>query len=206
MHTRLQGSSFQAFTLIELLIVVAIIGILAAIAVPNFLNAQIRAKVARSHSDMQALGTGFEMYNMDNNSYPYFGGDLWYSAVIYPALTTPISYMGGIPRDGFVDNAPKETIHRYGGGHLDFYPGWNIKEVVKSGSAWGGLPVRTAVSKGTAMLTVSRGPDGLEDIGGAPATGVLVYDTSNGVISAGDIYRLTPGGILTSADQYGGRD
>ncbi len=60
----------KGFTLIELLIVVAIIAILAAIAVPNFLEAQVRAKVSRSLSDMRSLATAIESYYVDNNTYP----------------------------------------------------------------------------------------------------------------------------------------
>ena len=54
-----------AFTLIQLLIVVAIIAILAAIAVPNFLEAQVRAKTARVKADMRTLATGMESYAVD---------------------------------------------------------------------------------------------------------------------------------------------
>ncbi|HOJ61551.1 MAG TPA: prepilin-type N-terminal cleavage/methylation domain-containing protein [bacterium] len=193
-----------AFTLIELLIVVAIIGVLAAIAVPNFLNAQIRAKVARCHSDMQALSTGFEMYNLDRGRFPYFGDINWYSIFIYPALTTPIAYLSSIPKDGFTVNEFKENVHRYDGGHLDWYPGWNIKAMRDFGWTWGGEPVANAVRAGCRMLTVSRGPDKKEDIGGSPPTGVMVYAASNGVNSTGDIYRLTPGGVLESPRMYGG--
>ena len=60
----------KGFTLIELLIVVAIIGILAAIAVPNFLNAQIRAKIANTEADHRSLATAIESYRLDNNMYP----------------------------------------------------------------------------------------------------------------------------------------
>jgi prepilin-type N-terminal cleavage/methylation domain-containing protein len=64
MRTRL------AFTLIELLIVAAIIAILAAIAVPNFLAAQTRAKVSRVRADMRTVATALEAYRTDWAIYP----------------------------------------------------------------------------------------------------------------------------------------
>ena len=86
------------FTLIELLIVVAIIGILAAIAVPNFLNAQLRARIARTNGDLQALGMALETYFLDHSKYPNntirngrtdLTVDLW-------DLTTPVSYISNV--------------------------------------------------------------------------------------------------------------
>ncbi len=61
-----------AFTLIELLIVVAIIAILAAIAVPNFLEAQVRSKVSRAKADMRSIATAVEAYHTDWNHHPCF--------------------------------------------------------------------------------------------------------------------------------------
>jgi len=60
----------KGFTLIELLIVVAIIGIIAAIAIPNLLNAINRGRQKRSMADMRSLGTALESYSVDFNYYP----------------------------------------------------------------------------------------------------------------------------------------
>jgi general secretion pathway protein G len=60
----------HGFTLIELLIVVAIIGIIAAIAIPNLLNAIDRSKQKRTMADMRSAGTACEEYSIDNNYYP----------------------------------------------------------------------------------------------------------------------------------------
>ena len=60
----------KGFTLIELLIVVAIIGIIAAIAIPNLLNAINRGRQKRTMADMRSIGTALESYSVDFNFYP----------------------------------------------------------------------------------------------------------------------------------------
>lgn len=64
----------KGFTLIELLIVVAIIGIIVAIAIPNLLNAIQRAKQRRSMGDARTIATACEAYAVDLNRYPPAAG------------------------------------------------------------------------------------------------------------------------------------
>lgn len=105
----------RAFTLVELLIVVAIIAILAAIAVPNFLEAQVRSKVSRVRADMRSLATAMEAYHVDANAYPIPAdpsgrviadppaavGISPFETKIPISLTTPIAYISSRPDDPF---------------------------------------------------------------------------------------------------------
>ena len=63
--------SNKGFTLIELLIVVAIIGILAAIAIPQFSSYRQKAYNSAAVSDLKNVKTSLESYYADNQHYPY---------------------------------------------------------------------------------------------------------------------------------------
>lgn len=128
MRNTRRTSSPLAFTLIELLIVVAIIAILAAIAVPNFLEAQSRSKVARLKADMRTLATGLEAYAVDHNSYVpssyfYLTGANKNGGGFFLMLSTPVSYITNpFIRDPFHTlDAPTWTARNI----FLSYQGWN---------------------------------------------------------------------------------
>ncbi len=191
----------SAFTLIELLIVVAIIGILAAIAVPNFLNAQLRAKIARVESDMKALRTALESYFIDCNHYPVFQG--WETPARYNPvsfhlipLTTPVSYISSVDmRDPFLKivsaGGYDDEVERHSYNYRN-YENFNEKIDFK---AW---------------VLNSMGPDMVTNNGLMTepwARGIwykdtfCIYHLSNGLVSAGDIAR-TGGDTRFNAPNY----
>lgn len=189
--------SQRAFTLIELLIVVAIIAILAAIAVPNFLEAQVRAKVARVHADMRSQATAIESYAVDNNSYPLMGELLQDGSIQLPqqngagapahkflmeSLTTPIAYITSLPTDPFIVSpnvSPtwQAFFPRYFYTNLDWF------SYVTQPSP---PPVIAAMKAryGTWILA-GAGPDRDR----LDLSQHIYYDPTNGTVSNGDIVR-----------------
>ncbi|MEW6234062.1 MAG: prepilin-type N-terminal cleavage/methylation domain-containing protein [Candidatus Omnitrophota bacterium] len=184
----------KAFTLIELLIVVAIIGILAAIAVPNFLNAQTRAKIARVESDLKSLSTALSMYRLDNNRPPDDSQPSHGWVISYARLTTPVSYMSAVLPDVFqADDVliNDNTGHRIGGPNgplsydygTDKFHGYNGSPTHVWYKAW----------RNSTWKIGSCGPDKKYLNVALPAgAGWLAgnfYDASNGLVSPGDIFR-----------------
>ncbi len=205
----------KAFTLIELLIVVAIIGILAAIAVPNFINAQVRAKVARVTSDLKAVGSACEMYHLDQPGYPAkivtTGFGTWLShdmnAEMLDLLTTPVAYIsnsrlvnpfGPISGQNQWNTRGYYQYHGYEHPHFegsklyrDMFIIFSFGPDRKSSSLdWiFGQILNNGLSIDEAM-SWSGGTNGYYN----EPNGALVYNPSNGIQSQGDV-GLTGGNV-----------
>lgn len=214
----------RAFTLIELLIVVAIISILALIAVPNFLEAQTRAKVSAARSNLRVGMIGLESYRVDANRYPptnaIFPDDALgiIAASQLRVLTTPLSY---VSPDAFRDPFGGPTLYS----QLQQIPAANPGVVDPNGL----LPnpessmlyihfpstaekfFDTRLNRELVSL-ISIGPDREDSLGGysqLPANVFLMhfpyspdpnpvstlYDPTNGTVSAGDVVAF--GGVVT---------
>lgn len=62
----------SGFTLIEIMTVVAVIGVIAAIAIPSFLKARTKARVTTAISDLRAFEQALKAYNLENGTYPEY--------------------------------------------------------------------------------------------------------------------------------------
>jgi len=181
---------------------VAIIAILAAIAVPNFLEAQVRAKVSRVNNDLRMLATALEAYMVDHNTYPqpcaYLlrSGDP-FRTLAYRALSTPVAYLtSGILPDPFMARGaisgsmdPAKIAYEMGFSTPGQRAG-DLDNLLQAGT-W---------STRDMFVVHSFGPDfnddtGLSDFGrlnaaGQPNATARIYDPTNGTISKGDVYRV----------------
>lgn len=186
--------NFSGFTLIELLIVVAIIAILAAIAVPNFLEAQTRAKVSRVKNDFRTYATAIEAYTVDHNKIPRPINTNIYSvdAAAYPGqtvrsilwygLTTPVAYITTVDVDDvFQSNRTGAALE-------------DRRYTYQDHAAYAVLiPAQAAFWRGSEAFfgkwkLASVGPD-KEALHFTGSSFNLPYDPTNGTVSLGNIFR-----------------
>jgi general secretion pathway protein G len=102
------GARVRGFTLIEVLVVVVILGILAAFVVPKFFDKPGEARQVKARADIQSLATALNMYRLDNFAYPSTN----------QGLEALVSQPGGLPEarnwkaGGYIDRLPKDPWGR----------------------------------------------------------------------------------------------
>ena len=137
---RIKLGNEGGFTLIELMIVVAIIGILAAIAVPLFMNIQARARTGKAQSDTRSLASAIVQYSAHCGDLPGAAGDTCVpkGAGVLADLIVQVTNAPGIVAGPFFNTVPGVP------------PGWTAPYALTIPAKGGTMPDGTVCPKGIA--------------------------------------------------------
>jgi len=184
MLTKFTRLGRRAVTLLELLLVVLLIAILAAISIPAVMEAQTRSNVAYVHGTMAVMASAMEVYRIDNGAYP---------PTFYPnRVTSPIAYLTSLPQDAFETVDRRQPIQISNPGHRYFlYGGENVRKYLAADYYTYNPPFfpdrRGEDLQAPVMwMLKSVGPNESDDWSAR-------YDPSNGTVSHGDLVRFGPG-------------
>ena len=104
MHNYYKNMRQSGFTLIEIMVVIVILGILAAVVVPNFLGSPDEARMVKARQDIRAIQTAMDLYKLHNYSYPT--NDQGIEALVSKPTSDPIPK--NYPQDPYLPKLPKD--------------------------------------------------------------------------------------------------
>jgi len=140
------------------------VGLMVLIAVPNFYEAQTRAKVARSKSEIRTLSVGLETYYVDCRSYP----------PRLSLLTTPIAYVTSIPIEPFAAEESEDPFDY----RTDLANVWILRSTGPDRDS--DVDLQSLIERTHDSSELRAWYQSFE------------YDPTNGIISSGDIFRAGP--------------